>query len=498
MEEKEYTIDLIEVVEIVKENWKPIVKITGGFIVAAILFLLIVSPVYESEALLQVKQKNNGGSSMMAVLSGLGSTDFLGLSSMKMGTYEEILKSRGVVIPVIEATEEKSGFFEKKYPAYEGYVEKRISTNVIERTDILQVKVIGTSPEKAQKANQLLLENFLKRMADLNSEEKGNVKKFLTERVKTAQEELNKAAFSLEKFKAEHKIISPTTNAEIFANRITEFEKQAAINRVEMEAIQVRLAAINNQLYGSGAASADNITIQRYNSELAKLEAERISYMDKYTDKHPKMIEVKDRIEQLRSKIKEEINKVATLQSPSDNEVHQKLVAGRYQNEGALAVARKTADVLEQIINQNNVELEKLPTLEREYVTLERDYRVANEIYLLLTKKLEETKIVEYQQPNNVLVVDEPTLPDRPAKPKKRSVLILAALLGFLVSSGYIVFKEMTNKTIRNAEVLKYYLELPILGIIPDDIVLVSGTEAAQQPQKTNWYDKVKEYVWKK
>ena len=37
MEDQEYTIDLMEVAEILSENRKPIAKITGGFIVLAIL-----------------------------------------------------------------------------------------------------------------------------------------------------------------------------------------------------------------------------------------------------------------------------------------------------------------------------------------------------------------------------------------------------------------------------------------------------------------------------
>lgn len=498
MDDKEYTIDLLEVAEILKENHKPIGKITVGCIIAAILYLLIASPVYESVATLQIKQQSKGGG-MLAALAGLGGADFLGMSSMQMGTYKEIITSRGVVIPVIEATEEKGGWFgEKKYPSYEGYVKNRITTESIKMTDILQVKVTGNTPEKAQKVNKLLLENFFKRMADLNSAEKGTMKNFLTNRVKAAQEELDKAEVALEKFKTENKIISPTANADIFANRIMEVEKQAAINQVEMEAAQAKLAAINSQLSGNGAASADNKTIQRYNEELAKLEAERISYVDKYTEKHPKMIEVNDRIAKLKSKVQEEINKVAALQAPSDNTVHQELVAGKFQSEGEVAVTRQKAAALQQVIDQNNAELAKLPAVEREYITLERDFKVANEIYLMLTKKLEETKITEHQQPDNVLIVDEPTLPERPAFPKKATTLILAALLGLLGSGGYVVIKELMNKPIRGIEDIKQFVELPVLGMIPDETDLAVSLESTRQIKELTWLDKLEAYIWKR
>lgn len=496
MDDKDYTIDLMEVAEIIKENRKPIARMTGCVIALSIVYLIIALlffPKYESEATLQIKQQSKGGG-MLAALAGFSGTDFIGMGSMQMGTYKEIIKSRGVVVPVIEATEEKKG---EKYPEYESYVKKRISVEEIKLTDILKVKANAETAEKAQKVNQLLLENFLKRMAELNSDEKGSMKQFLTDRVKAAQEELNKAETALEKFKAENRIISPTANADIFANRIIEVEKQAAINQVEMEAAQAKLTAINSQLSGSGATSADNKTIQQYNSELAKLEAERISYVDKYTEKHPKMIEVNDRIAKLKSKVQEEINKVAALQAPSDNEVHQALVTGKYQSEGEVTVTRQKAAALQQVIDQNNAELAKLPALEREYITLERDFKVANEIYLMLTKKLEETKITEHQNPDNVLIVDAPTLPDSRSSPALKLSLVGAAILGLLLSCSYVVVKELMHKSIRGVEDVRFFLELPVLGLLPDEVVTAKVSATIQESKEPSWCDKLKEFIWK-
>ena len=47
MEDQEYTIDLMEVAEIISENRKPIAKITCIFIALAVLYLLFASPVYD-------------------------------------------------------------------------------------------------------------------------------------------------------------------------------------------------------------------------------------------------------------------------------------------------------------------------------------------------------------------------------------------------------------------------------------------------------------------
>lgn len=493
MEDQEYTIDLMEVVDIISENRKPIAKITGVFIALAILYLLIASPVYESEALLRIKQDKGLGDSLLDAATG-GNVQ---MSQQQMSTMAEILKSRGVVVPVIEATEDQK---DGKYPAYENYVDGRITTAPFKNTEILQVKMKGASPEKAQQANQLLVGSFLKRITMLTRTEQTATKGFLEERVAAAKKDLDKAETALQDYKIDNKIISPSDSAKLFLDRIALSEKEAALNRIEMGMAQAKLNAANDILGGEGRYSADNRTVQAYNAQLAKLEAERISYLDKYTEKHPRMVELNDQIAELKAKIAEETRKVASLQAPSDNAVHQRLVANKYQSEGELIVARQKAALLQQVIDQNNQDLERLPELEKGYVKVARDVQVANEIYVMLAKRLEESKVAEVMQPNNVQVVDEPTLPERPISPRKGRTLVLAALLGLLLSSGYVVAMELMNRTIRTEDDVKNYLALPVMGAIPDEesMSLAMTKQKEMENKQPGLLSKLQYYILKK
>lgn len=85
-----------------------------------------------------------------------------------------------------------------------------------------------------------------------------------------------------------------------------------------------RLKEQHEQHHGGEAkATADNAVIKQYNAKLAELETQRIDYLDKYTAKHPKVIETEDAIANLKSKLQQEIAKVASLQAPSDDPVHR-------------------------------------------------------------------------------------------------------------------------------------------------------------------------------
>ena len=493
MEDQEYTIDLMEVAEIISENRKPIAKITGVFIALSILYLLIASPVYESEALLRIKQQQGLGSSLLDAATG-GNVQ---MSQQQMSTYAEILKSRGVVVPVIEATEEEK---DGKYPDYERYVASNITTSPFKNTEILQLKVKGKSPGQAQKANQLLVETFLLRMNELSRVEQTATKNFLQNRTDAAKQDLDKAETALQDYIIANKILTPSDSSKLFLDRIALAEKEAAVNRIEMGTAQAKLNAANSILGGEGRNIADNRTVQAYNAQLAKLEAERISYLDKYTEKHPRMIELNDQIAELKAKIAEETRKVAALQAPSDNAVHQRLVAEKFQSEGELIVARQKAAILEEVIGQNNRDLEQLPAVEKGYIKVARDAQVANELYVMLAKRLEESKVAEVMQPNNVQVVDEPTLPERPISPRKGRTLVLAALLGLLLSSGYIVAMELMNRTIRTEDDVKNYLALPVMGAIPDEesMNLAMTKQKEMENKKPGLLSKLQNYILKK
>lgn len=495
MEDQEYTIDLMELFAIVMANLKTIAKIAAGFIVLAILYLLIASPVYESQALLRITQPQGLGSSLLDSAAG-------GANLRQMNTYSEILKSRSVVVPVIEATEPqgKNG----KYPGYDGYVKQRITTAPFKDTDILSVKVTANEPGKAQKANQLLLETFMLRMTEMSRVAQIATKDFLQARADAARTDLDKAETALQEYKIENKILTPSDNAKLFLDRITLAEKEAATNRIDMGVAQAKLNAANSILGGSASFTADNQITQAYKSELAKLEAERISYLDKYTEKHPRMIELNDQIAKLKAKIREEVRKVANLQEPSSNAVHQRLVAEKFQSEGELIVAQQKAALLQQVIDENNRDMELLPTVEKGYIKVARDAQVAAELYVMLAKRLEESKVAEVMVPRDVQIVDVPTFPESPVAPRKGLILILAALLGVLVGCGLVITHELMNRTIRTEDDVKNYLDLPVLGSIPDEesIALAMTRQKAAEERTpgviSNVRRVVEKYLWKK
>ena len=460
--EEEITIDLREIGAILKRNAANIARVTGVCIVAAGVYLAVATPVYESQALLRVKQPKGIGTSLLEAMP-MGNAM---ANTQLMNTYAEILKSRSVIVPVIEKTEEPNK--EGKFPDYAGYVKGKVATAPFKDTEIMQLTVRANTAEKAQKANSLIVEGFLNRLTELSRDQQKATRGFIEERTATAKKELKDAEDKLTDYKKANDIIAPDDAVKLATEKMGMVDKLNAENRVALATANARLASTNAQLNGEAASIADNKSIQLYNTQLAQLEGERISYLDKYTAQHPKVKQVEQEIAKLKQKINSEINKVASLQAPSDNPVHQQLLAAKFQSEAEASVAQSNLAKLHQIDNDNKEDIRNLSDKEQEFVSLMRDVTVANEIYVMLAKRLEEAKVAEASVATEVQVVDTATLPTGPVAPQKSRILLLAALLGILASSGFVVVRELLNRTIKNSDDVANYLDLPVLGSVPD------------------------------
>lgn len=483
---EEVTIDLRELAQVVLANKKKIAAITAAFMAAGGAYLFIAHPVYQSDSLLRIKQQKGLGDSILANLpSGNAAND-----KQRMMTDAEILKSRNVVLPVIEATEEpdKNG----KLPTYENYVAGHIVTKPYKDTEILQVSVTGKSPEQAQQANDMLVQGFIQRLTDLSHEEQKDTREFLEQRLADAKDELTKAEDKLQKYQAENKMYSTDDQMKQVTEKLNIVDKAKAENQLNLETAQAGLKSVNSQLDSAGVAIADSPAIQQYKSQLAQLEATKASYIGKFTDEHPKMQEVDHQIATAQQSLNDEIGKIVAQQAPSSSPVQQGLLADKFKDEAAIAVANSKADALAKMDAENEALIASLPEKEEGYVRVKRDVDVTNEIYVMLAKRLEEAKIAEVMVPNEVQVVDEATLPEKPVKPRKLLVMAIATVLGLLAGMGGVIAHAMLYRKLRTAEDIEKELGLPVLGMIPD-----ADTTKKKVPGQTSLWERLKRKVGK-
>ncbi len=81
-----------------------------------------------------------------------------------------------------------------------------------------------------------------------------------------------------------------------------------------------------------------------------------------------------------------------------------------------------------------NVSIKRLPKAEQKSVTLMRDVKVANELYLLLLNKSQELKVLKAGTVGNVRILDTAYVPENPVKPRKLFILTMSLFLGGMLA----------------------------------------------------------------
>lgn len=106
------------------------------------------------------------------------------------------------------------------------------------------------------------------------------------------------------------------------------------------------------------------------------------------------------------------------------------------------------------------------PTQAKYLLSVERQQKVKESLYLFLLQKREENELSQAFTAYNTRVVTPPTGKLKPTSPVKRNILLLALLIGLLIPIGAIVIIESTYNKVRGRKDIEN-TGVPLAGEIP-------------------------------
>ncbi|RFU47918.1 polysaccharide biosynthesis tyrosine autokinase [Paraburkholderia sp. DHOC27] len=108
-----------------------------------------------------------------------------------------------------------------------------------------------------------------------------------------------------------------------------------------------------------------------------------------------------------------------------------------------------------------------LPGSEREAMSLQRDAKVAEEIYVALLNKTQELSISRAGTISNVHIVDEALLPSSPVRPKAALIISAGTVLGVIAGILFAFCRRTYFMGVADPEFVERRFQLPIFGSIP-------------------------------
>ncbi|MCI9285907.1 MAG: polysaccharide biosynthesis tyrosine autokinase [Muribaculaceae bacterium] len=116
------------------------------------------------------------------------------------------------------------------------------------------------------------------------------------------------------------------------------------------------------------------------------------------------------------------------------------------------------------------------PNQAKNLLSVERQQKVKESLYLFLLQKREENELSQAFTAYNTRIVNRPGASGVPNTPNRRNILAVAFLIGLAIPFGFSYIKEMNNTKVRGREDIKD-LAAPLLGEIPQYTGGAKGTK---------------------
>jgi tyrosine-protein kinase Etk/Wzc len=131
----------------------------------------------------------------------------------------------------------------------------------------------------------------------------------------------------------------------------------------------------------------------------------------------------------------------------------------------------KTIDAQLAAMSQQKESFEEhfktLPGSERQALSLQRDAKVSEEIYVALLNKIQELSISRAGTIGNVHIIDEALPPSSPVKPKAPLIISASVFLGLMAGVAFAFCRQRFFTGLTDPDFVERRFQLPIFGSIP-------------------------------
>ncbi len=435
--EKEEQLDINLFVQVVHEQKKQVGCIIIGCMLISAIIAFTLPKEWESTTLVQLRSSDSK-STNAGMLAGLG---IGGSSSNTPANYIELMKSRRVLQPIIDQMEWDD---EKEKPDPETFASKYIDIQNKKQTNLITIVAKGRTPNEAQLISQSIADNFLDLQTDSNQQTQSLQVKFLNDRIDEAKKEAEDSRVRFAEYQQAHKVYSPDEQAKVAVGKMNAIDDAISNIAVQKKANQAKLDAVSAKLGDIQSNSHifninDNEIVMALRKQIVDEQVHLVTLQESYTEEHPSVISAKEKIATLQNKLSEEVNTIVASKYTTINPTQASLIREEANAQVSMAVAQASEEAIKERKVEKEKELDDFPKDVLEYLNLQRDTAIKEEIYTNLVKQCEQRKINEAMESMDIQIIDFANLPeeDKPKGPRKKIIILIGLIVGGILSMIY-------------------------------------------------------------
>jgi len=320
--------------------------------------------------------------------------------------------------------------------------EKSLVASAVEKSSIIEVTFAHEKPEMAATALNTLVEQFKDKHIGVYSDPKSS---FLEEQTSAYSNKLREVEEKLQSFKQKNQVYSLDEQRSALLQQRISLDTALKTTQTQMREVEQKITYTKSTAWNSEAILASK-------AQVRTLQQKERELLERYTPNSRMVQSIRKEIQAMEESI------VGPLEDARRIEL-SKL-------EGDLAALRAKADGLQRQIGQISSEVRSLDAREKEYLTLKRELSVHDGNYKHYLAKFEESRIVDdmnKRRLSNVSVIQNATIPIKPAKNKKRQYAMFSVILGFVAGFGLAYLRELVPQRLTTPLAAEKHLGLPVM-----------------------------------
>lgn len=489
-------MDYRDYIDVLRRRKWVIVASFVSVLFGASIYLVTTPPLYKSTTTILVISQRD-----------IVRPNFPGDAGDRLSTIEQQVTSRTRLLQV----RDELGLFpdgEKKQPqeVVLEKIRKRIKIDVLKDKDNprgggskegFSLSYIDNDPNVAMLAASRLASLFIEKSQKTREQQAAGTSDLLASQLKEAKEKLEAQEEKVKQYKMQYMGELPQELQANLAKQVT-FQDQYRVNAEDIRTAEQRKFQLQSQLSliekgtqtvlhkdGREEVDTSSDSAQALITELTNRRNKLAELSAKYTERHPDVIRLRQEIEQLEKKISMTYMPPRTSNQNEQGGSSAYLPLGGREREESLrmraqiasteteiAALKRERERIKGIIADIQARLSRIPSHEQELIVLTRDYDNLKNSYNDLLKKKTEANLSENvesrQGEEQFQILDPANLPEKPFKPQKRKILILALLLASGLGFGGAIVLEGMDQTIRAAKDFQHYFDLKVFASIPD------------------------------
>ena len=329
--------------------------------------------------------------------------------------------------------------------AGKAYAKKLVVGQSDDESTVIDLSIDDVSPQRAEDLLNTVIaiynENWIK---DKNQVAVSN-SMFIEDRLAVIEQQLGNVDEDISAYKSEHLLPDVQSAATMYMTQSSEADAQLLELNIQLSMARYILNYMmsgngDNQLLPTNSG-IESSGIERQISEYNALQLQRNNLVANSSVTNPLVVDMDNSLEAMRGAIVTSINNhIATLGTQ--------------------------IEAIENSAMQTSQRIAAAPGQGQYLLSVERQQKVMESLYLFLLQKREENELSQAFTAYNTRIINPPSGDPVPTSPSRNKVLMIAFVLGLLIPMGVIMLREMLNTRIRGRKDLEQ-LTVPFAGEIP-------------------------------